>query len=62
MEILNNLNGFIYVQLALWVAAVVAFVILLRVSNIFRYIPNNQVGIVEKLWTPKVRSRTVSSR
>jgi hypothetical protein len=62
MEILNNLNGFNYVQPALWVAAVVAFVILLRVSNIFRYIPNNQVGIVEKLWTPKVRSRTVSSR
>ena len=27
--------------------------ILLRASNIIRYIPNNQVGIVEKLWTTK---------
>jgi uncharacterized membrane protein YqiK len=40
-------------QPAIWAAAVIAFVILLRVSNIFRYIPNNQVGIVEKLWTTK---------
>src|SRR5262249_47410998 len=38
---------------ALWVAAAVVFLILLRASNIFRYIPNNQVGIVEKLWTTK---------
>src|SRR5580692_1530919 len=36
---------------ALWVGAVVAFLILLRIANIFRYIPNNQVGIVEKLWS-----------
>ena len=28
-------------------------VILLRLSNVFRYIPNNQVGIVEKLWSTK---------
>ena len=41
------------VQPALWTAAVVAILILLRRSNIFRYIPNNQVGIVEKLWTTK---------
>jgi uncharacterized membrane protein YqiK len=53
MEILNNLNGFNYIQRALWLAAAVAFVILLRLSNIFRYIPNNQVGIVEKLWTTR---------
>ena len=53
MEILNNLNGFNYIQPALWVAAAVVFIIVLRVSNIFRYIPNNQVGIVEKLWTTK---------
>ena len=62
MEFLNNLNGFGFTQPALWAAVAIAIVILLRVSNIFRYIPNNQVGIVEKLWTPKVRSRTVSSR
>jgi uncharacterized membrane protein YqiK len=41
------------IQPALWAAAVIAFVVLLRISNIFRYIPNNQVGIVEKLWTTK---------
>ena len=40
-------------QPAIWAAAVIAFVILLRVSNIFRYIPNNQVGIVEKLWAAR---------
>jgi len=48
---INGLTGF--VQPALWAAAIVAIFILLRVANIFRYIPNNQVGIVEKLWTTK---------
>lgn len=48
---INNLTGF--VQPAIWAAIVLAVLILLRVSNIFRYIPNNQVGIVEKLWTTK---------
>jgi uncharacterized membrane protein YqiK len=51
-----DLNGFTSSSLfqpALWTAAAVAIVVLLRVSNIFRYIPNNQVGIVEKLWTTK---------
>ena len=38
---------------ALWAGAVVVLLILLRASNIFRYISNNQVGIVEKLWTTK---------
>ena len=37
----------------LWIGATVAFLILLRIANIFRYIPNNQVGIVEKLWSVK---------
>jgi uncharacterized membrane protein YqiK len=36
-----------------WGAAVVALLIVLRIANIFRYIPNNQVGIVERLWSPK---------
>jgi uncharacterized membrane protein YqiK len=36
-----------------WVAAVIVFLILLRIANIFRYIPNNQVGIVEKLWSAR---------
>jgi uncharacterized membrane protein YqiK len=40
-------------HLAVWAAAAVGFLILLRVANIFRYISNNQVGIVEKLWSTK---------
>src|SRR5580704_19550584 len=32
---------------------VVAILIFLRVANIFRYISNNQVGIVEKMWAAK---------
>jgi uncharacterized membrane protein YqiK len=36
-----------------WGAAVIALLVLIRISGIFRYIPNNQVGIVEKLWSPK---------
>src|ERR1700704_1028643 len=43
------------VQPALWAAAVAVAVIVaaLRLANILIYIPNNQVGIVEKLWTTK---------
>src|ERR1700744_5652140 len=37
----------------IWAGAVVVILVVLRVSNIFRYISNNQVGIVEKLWAPK---------
>jgi uncharacterized membrane protein YqiK len=45
---INNL-----VTPGIWAGAFVAFVILLRVANIFRYISNNQVGIVEKMWAAK---------
>jgi uncharacterized membrane protein YqiK len=48
---LNGFNGAWLIQPALWAAVAIALVILLRASNIFRYIPNNQVGIVEKLWS-----------
>src|SRR5262245_4008075 len=41
------------IEPALWAGALIVFLIVLRASNIFRYIPNNQVGIVEKLWTTK---------
>jgi uncharacterized membrane protein YqiK len=41
------------VSLTLWLSGVFIFLALLRLSNIFRYIPNNQVGVVEKLWAPK---------
>ena len=44
-----NSLGTDLMQPALWAAGVIAFLILLRIANIFRYIPNNQVGIVEKL-------------
>jgi uncharacterized membrane protein YqiK len=36
-----------------WGAAIIALLILMRIANIFRYIPNSQVGIVEKLWSAK---------
>lgn len=39
------------IQPALWAGAIIALVALLKLSNIIRYIPNNQVGIVEKLWS-----------
>jgi uncharacterized membrane protein YqiK len=35
----------------LGVVASVALVLLLKLAGVFRYIPNNQVGIVEKLWS-----------
>jgi uncharacterized membrane protein YqiK len=41
------------VAAAIWTGAVVAILLVLRVANIFRYIPNNQVGIVEKMWPAK---------
>src|ERR1700758_4128420 len=55
MERNMNVNSFgaDFTQPALWAAGIIAFLILLRVANIFRYIPNNQVGIVEKLWSVK---------
>jgi uncharacterized membrane protein YqiK len=46
-----NINSL--VTPGLWAGAFVAFLILLRVANIFRYISNNQVGIVEKMWAAK---------
>jgi uncharacterized membrane protein YqiK len=51
MDVNSLING--WTHPALWAGAVIAFLILLRIANIFRYIPNNQVGIVEKLWSTK---------
>jgi len=31
----------------------IAVLLFVRIGNIFRYIPNNQVGIVEKMWSGK---------
>jgi hypothetical protein len=41
------------VAAAIWTGAVVAILLVLRVANIFRYIPNNQVRIAEKMWAAK---------
>jgi uncharacterized membrane protein YqiK len=38
---------------AIWTGSVVAIVLVLWLGNVFRYIPNNQVGIVEKMWAAK---------
>src|SRR6201986_2915462 len=53
MDIIGFLNSSGWLSPALWAVAVVVIIALLRASNMFRYIPNNQVGIVEKLWTTK---------
>ena len=37
----------------MWSAGILAVLVFIRVSNVFRYIPNNQVGVVEKLWSAK---------
>ncbi|MGY3448589.1 SPFH domain-containing protein [Bradyrhizobium sp. USDA 4353] len=39
------------IQPALAAGAIIALLALLKLSNVIRYIPNNQVGIVEKLWS-----------
>ncbi|MFI5014879.1 MAG: SPFH domain-containing protein [Hyphomicrobiales bacterium] len=41
------------IPVGLWLVFLVGILVLMRVSNVFRYIPNNQVGIVEKLWAAK---------
>ena len=50
------------VAYGVWTVVVIVFIFLLRAANIFRYIPNNQVGIVEKLWATKGSIKTASSR
>ncbi len=50
---INNLLTPGILTAGLWIAGLVAFLIVLRVANIFRYISNNQVGIVEKMWAAK---------
>ena len=34
------------------IASLVAFAIVIRMGNVIRYIPNDSVGIVEKIWSP----------
>jgi len=42
-----------WVTIGMWALVIVAILVFLRAANIFRYIPNNQVGIVEKMWAAK---------
>ncbi len=39
------------VTLGIWVLLGVTLIVLIRIANIIRYIPNSQVGIPEKLWS-----------
>lgn len=41
------------ISIGIWAAIVILILILIRIANVFRYIPNNQVGIVEKMWAAK---------
>src|SRR5690242_4900995 len=42
-----------FVTAGIWVVVTLVVLGVLRAANIFRYIPNNQVGIVEKMWAVK---------
>jgi len=53
MDVNNLITPGHLIAPGIWAGLVVAFLILLRVANIFRYIANNQVGIVEKMWAAK---------
>lgn len=44
---------FEYRQLLLVIAGVVVLLVVIRQSNMLRYIPNNRLGIVEKLWSTR---------
>ncbi len=41
-----------WIEALTWALIVAAVLILIRIANVFRYIPNNQVGIVEKMYGP----------
>src|SRR6202166_3317652 len=41
------------ITIGIWAAIVILILILIRIANVFRYIPNNQVGIVVKMWATK---------
>src|SRR5580700_9991008 len=51
-ETMENFSEHI-VAYGVWTVVVIVFIFLLRAANIIRYIPNNQVGIVEKLWATR---------
>ncbi len=47
------LVGIPWITPALWLGGVLALLYLLHRANLVRYIPNNRVGIVEKIWSAK---------
>jgi uncharacterized membrane protein YqiK len=49
---MDNLGDHI-VGYGIWAVAAIVLIILIRMANVIRYIPNNQVGIVEKLWAAR---------
>ncbi len=48
-----NIEGSDFLTAFVWLISIAGVLIFIRASNIFRYIPNNQVGVVEKLWSTK---------
>src|SRR5262245_55537158 len=42
-----------FVTLLMWAGGILAVLVFIRISNIFRYIPNTQVGVVEKMLSTK---------
>jgi uncharacterized membrane protein YqiK len=44
-------ESFVTVGTIAWVGGIAAFLVLFRLSNTVRYIPNNRVGIPERLWS-----------
>ena len=44
-------EGLITIGSIAWLGGIVAFLVLFRLSNTVRYIPNNRVGVPERLWS-----------
>src|SRR6185295_6177838 len=51
-EDMENFSDHI-VAYGIWTVVVIVLIFLVRMANVIRYIPNNQVGIVEKLWAAR---------
>ena len=51
MSVLSDLTA--YSTAVTVVAGLVVFAAILRIGNVVRYIPNDQVGVVEKLWSAR---------
>src|SRR5882672_5509086 len=56
MSVLSDLSA--YSTAVTVVAGLVVFAAVLRIGNVVRYIPNDQVGVVEKLWSARGSIKT----